>query len=124
METQTPYTTAQIETLPKVVFSSNYNSKLDCAGWSTIRLRNDKKWHLNNDYAIILKEIPIYVAKLVSIKHFLLELLTPAMSYLDCGYSPKETQELIRTMYKKYNIDWSKQDLSFLVFYHNNKLPD
>ena len=107
-----------MENLPTIPFSSNWNNKLDCKAFSTVRIRNDNKYKIGNEYTIILKEQPIFQATIVSITHFSLSALSPAMSYLDTGYSPKEQMKMLEQMYKNkniavYNIDWS-----FIVLIH------
>ena len=106
------------ETLPSVSFSSNWNSKLNCDAFSTIRLRNDKKYHLGNMYTIVLKENPIYNAQLVALSHFYLLKLSDAMSFLDTGYNAAATIKMLLLMYKNKNIDVQSVMFSYLVFYH------
>lgn len=113
--------------IPKEIsFCSNWNNKLNCDAFTSIRLRNDKKYHVGEDYVIIKGKEPIYMAKLIQVIHFHLSNLTPAMAYLDTGYSPKETQQIIEKMYKNKNINVYEIEFSWLLFYHKsvpNHLP-
>lgn len=104
--------------LPVIAFSSNFNNKLDCKAFSTIRMRNDARFKLEHDYSIVLKDQPIYVAKIVSITHFRLNALSPAMSYLDSGYDPTGAKKIISNMYSKKGIDVNSVDWSFIVLVH------
>jgi hypothetical protein len=107
-----------MEPLPTIKFSSNYNGKLNCKAFPTVRTRNDKKYITGNDYTIVLDGNPIYTATIISITHFELKGLTPAMSYLDTGYSPKEQIEMMKKMYSKYVADVFKVTWSFIVLTH------
>jgi hypothetical protein len=40
---------------------------------------------------------------------------------IDTGYSVTQCQALIKTMYKKKDIDWDTQYLTFLLFQKNEK---
>jgi hypothetical protein len=104
-----------------IKFSYNWNKKLNCTkAFSTIRLRNDKRYILGKDFMIMLKEkeknTDFGVSRLSYIHHFTIEKLSPAMALIDTGYPLADCQKLIKTMYKNIVTDWSKQELSFMIF--------
>ena len=109
MESQSTIPQKDINTLPKIEFSSNWNNKLNAKAFSTIRLTNNAKYHIGNFYCINLRKEPQFIAQLVSISNFILDKITPAMSYLDTGYSPDVQIKLMRTMYKNKNISFDIQ---------------
>ena len=111
-----------MENINSISFGTNWNSKLSCSAFSTIRIRNDKKYIIGHEYTIILKEQPIYVARLVCISHFMLDGLSEGMAYIDTGYNKKETIAIIEKMYKNKDIDVHAVTWSHLVFFHDTKL--
>lgn len=105
-------------------FTSNFNSKLNCRAFTTIRPRNDKKFILNHIYDIELKGNIIYTAQIISINHFMLLSLTDSMAYLDCGYNKNDTIKMIEKIYMKsindvYNIYWS-----YICLFHDRLLDN
>lgn len=106
--------------LKTLKFSRNWNQKLLCPCFSTIRLHNPQKYLLYAQYEIIseVKKDPVLigVAQLVYIKLFKLAQINDAMGYLDTGYSAKETQKIIEKMYAKRCPAIYKMDLAFMIF--------
>lgn len=111
-----------MENINSISFGTNWNSKLNCSAFSSIRLRNDKKFILGHEYQVILKDQPIFVCRLVAISHFMLDGMSDAMSFIDTGYNKKETIAMIEKMYKNKDIDVHSVTWSHLVFYHDTKL--
>ena len=103
-------------------FSYNWNNKLNCKSFSTVRIENPSKYVLIDEYQIILttspKKEPVNfgVARLQSINSFYLHQVTPAVSFLDANLPVIDFIELVQKMYKNSNIDFKKQKISFLVF--------
>lgn len=101
----------------KISFSHNWNNKLQCDFFSTIRLcPHPMYWELGALYDIYLKEKQYKQrAKLMYAYHFKLENLTPAMAFLDTGMDKIRAMVLFEKMYAHQNIDWRTQHLAFLV---------
>ena len=103
-------------------FSYNWNNKLDNKAFTTIRLKQEKRFVAGEEFKIILepkgKEAEIKgIAKIMDIKHFKLSGLNNFMSYIDTGYSKEECDKIIRRMYGK--CDFEKQELSFILLKYN-----
>lgn len=96
-------------------FSHNWNNKLDCDFYTTIRLRNDTKYQPSKEYAVKLKSKEHHKARCVAVKHFKLAQINDYIAALDTGYLGGECQSLIQTIYKGKNIDWSTQELSLVL---------
>ncbi len=101
-----------------LIFSYNWNNKLQCKAFTTIRLRQDQKYQVGEEYKIILqpkgKEPDAKgIAEIKAIKHFKLDALTEFISYIDTGYNREECEKIIRRMYSK--LDLKKQELSFIL---------
>lgn len=90
-------------------FSYNWNKKLDCNCFTTIRLENYNKYKTGLSYQIHLKNEFIKVGKIVEIKVFPLDKINEFISRIDTGYSKEETIKIINRMYPDTinNIDKS-----------------
>jgi hypothetical protein len=103
-------------------FTYNWNHKLDCDNFTTIRLFNDKRYYVGARYEIILRQGSRQVnkgpAEIMAVKHILLAELDEFAARLDTGYSLLQTREIIKTIYKNYSptVDWRCQLLSVSLF--------
>jgi hypothetical protein len=103
-------------------FSYNWNNKLNCKSFSTVRIKNLNKYVFLDEYQVVLKtkgtgaDIQKGLARLQSIHYFHLHNVSPAISFLDSNLSVIDFQKLVLKMYKNKNIDFRKTELCFLVF--------
>ena len=102
-------------------FSYNWNNKLDCKkAFSTIRLRNDNKYAIGTKLNCWLTDKEpnrkIGICTVTAISHFKLEKLSESIARIDTGYSLSECEQIIKRMYKNSVKDWTKQELSFIIF--------
>jgi len=87
-------------------FSTNWNNKLACKFFTTIRLKNENKYAHNKVYTIQLQRKPLKQAEVIEIKNFHLHQLTEVAASLDTGYSLEETKAMLTKMYsKKVNVN-------------------
>jgi hypothetical protein len=101
-------------------FSYDWNNKLHCKAFTTLRLHNPAKFQVGNEYQIELKGERLGTAQIISIKSFTIDKLNDFISYLDTAYNAERCDALIRTMYKNKNINWNTQLLDFILFYYTN----
>lgn len=80
-------------------FSYNWNKKLDCKSFTTLRLTNYNKYRTGLVYEIQLKNQLIKYARIVEIKVFPLNKINEFISRIDTGYSREETVKIINRMY-------------------------
>lgn len=106
--------------IDKLTFSQNWNGKLDCTCFTTLRLRNDKKYFVGKQFEIWLKQEYKGRAQIVDIKYLLLDQISDWIARLDTGYNAEKCKDIIRTMYQKSNLDWSKQQFCYVIL---EKLP-
>nr|WP_319266661.1 hypothetical protein [uncultured Draconibacterium sp.] len=112
------------KTLP---FSYNWNNKLNCKSFSTVRIFNPNKYVLLEDYDVVLsgkKGEPakkLGVARLQAQHHFLLDKVSPAVAFLDANLNRTDFILMVQKMYKNSKIDFSKKKMSFLVFQYVEK---
>ena len=106
---------------PIIKFSYNWNNKLECKSFSTVRISNENKYRLLAIYQIVMtnKKGEIIkdfgLARLQSITSFLLDNVSPAMAFLDSNLSKIDFIGLVSTMYKNKNINFKTKPLYFLV---------
>lgn len=98
----------------QISFSENWNNKLSCTVFTTLRLHSPK-YYVGAKFEIMLKSKHLKFAQVVQVKVLKLSEINEYIGGLDTGYSAKETQELIKTMYSKYNLDWKTQSLDFIL---------
>ncbi|MFK5856574.1 MAG: hypothetical protein QM503_10615 [Bacteroidota bacterium] len=101
--------------MTNIYYTYNWNNKLDCLAFTTIRLRNDQVYYKGMVANVILKKVDRGPVIIVGIKHFLLHELNEFMARIDTGYSKEKTIAIIQTMYKNRNINWKTQQLSFIL---------
>ena len=105
--------------MERLTFSHNWNRKLDCDVFSTIRLWNPAKHYEG-------KEVEIYDnsvnpgrykgrGKYAIVSEFKLNQLKPAAAMLDTGYSLEETINILKTMYFKKVPDLEKQSFAYII---------
>lgn len=97
----------------KINFSYNWNNKLDCLMYTTIRLRNDNKYKNGQIYEITFKDKPHSRAIIIAIKHFKLDQINEFIAGLDTGYSVEECVNIIQKMYP--GMEWEYQQLSLIL---------
>lgn len=98
--------------MEQIKFSTNWNNKLDCLYYTTIRLGNFK-YQLGRDYDIVLKEKHLHIAQIKQIRIRSLWEIDEHEFMLDTGYEKIESLNIIMGMYK--NIDWNKQRVFYMT---------
>lgn len=93
-------------------FSQNWNGKLYCKHWTTIRLRNNHKYRRGDSYDIYLKDEFLGIAELIGLRYTTRGKLNEFVCYLDTGYDVVSTQNMLGKMYGR---DRDKQ-LGFYLF--------
>ncbi|MFI1771019.1 ASCH domain-containing protein [Thalassobellus citreus] len=94
-------------------FSTNWNNKLDCKCFTTIRLKNSNKYKLNHEYPILLNRKLVKRAEIIDIKTIFFNQIDEYIARLDTGYSAYETKEILKKMYSKVNLE--TQPFSFIL---------
>jgi hypothetical protein len=98
----------------KLNFSYNWNNKLNCNYFTTIRLHNPTKYFKTGVYDVFLKEEFKGEAVIIDIKSQLVENMTEYSCGLDTGYSKSEAVEILRRMYPKIDLMSAKFDFILL----------
>ena len=108
-------------------FSTNWNKKLNCDYFTTLRLKNPEKYKVGARHKIKLQERGVLrdygIAEIIDVKNIRLHQLNTFICGLDTGYSVDETKQLLHTMYKNIVEDVNKADFN-LVLYRKEKNGD
>lgn len=103
--------------MTNTTFNTNWNGKLNCNCFTTIRLANQNKYAVNSDHKIILRDEFLYYARVLAYKELFLCDLNDFMSFVDTGYSRLETRDIIYKMYPK--VDFKITKICFVLFGRN-----
>jgi hypothetical protein len=98
----------------KIDFSYNWNNKLNCKCFTTLRLKNEK-YKVGNVYEITLKGGTMFFAKIIAIKTLKISHINDFIAAIDTGYSADEMKQLIKTMYKNKVKDIDNQDFVLIL---------
>jgi hypothetical protein len=104
-------------------FSYNWNKKLDCKAFTTIRL-NNQKYKIGEVYEIILEEKNkelqyLGTAMIEHIKTIWKSEMDLFTAFLDTGYNANQTKALIDKMYKLNGKD-IRVDVILLIWVKKN----
>lgn len=97
----------------RINFSYNWNNKLNCNAYTTLRLRNDAKYKIGQLHEITLEGSHKHYARILDIKHTTMHSLNEYIARLDTGYSLAECKDVLRKMYPK--ADWNHQPISIIL---------
>lgn len=84
-------------------FKTNWNGKLDCNFYTSIRIWNEGKYVVGKCFEVLEKKQKRHISELVKAVPFTLDKLPEITAYLDTGYSLSETKDIIAKMYPNYN---------------------
>lgn len=87
-----------MDTTEKIVFSYNWNNKLNCKAYTTFCLYNGK-YQIGKTYQIFLKDQHLYNAVIEDIKVLKLDQVNSFIAYIDTGYSVEEFKNIVKKMY-------------------------
>lgn len=98
---------------PNINFSYNWNNKLNCKAFTTIRLKNVNKDQIGKEYNILLKKQLLKSAIIEDIKTIYFNQINEFIARVDTGYSAEETKNILKKMYSKINLE--TQPFSFIL---------
>lgn len=107
--------------MPNVIrFTKNWNNKLFCDCFTSIRLDQDK-YQVGIQYDATLttpdgKAILIKYVTCVTKTVLTIDQITDAMAWVDTGMNADKCRAMIKKMYEKSVLDWSTQKMAFMVF--------
>ncbi|MDU1892739.1 MAG: hypothetical protein E6767_18825 [Dysgonomonas sp.] len=103
-------------------FTTNWNNKLNCSCFTTLRLHNPKKYYVGAKKDVYLDNRPKGPATIIGVQSFLLEQISEFVARIDTGYSATDCKKIIKEMYKRYPlINWNTQKLDFSLIQYDSK---
>lgn len=105
-----------------LLFLKNWNNKLDCDCFTTLRLSNPKKYYKGALVNVVLNNESKGKATIISVNHFTIDQINEFVAGIDTGLSAEECRKYIMKMYS-YNtkIDWFTQKLDFCLLKYEKK---
>lgn len=97
-----------------IAFSYNWNNKLDCKYFTTLRLRNSK-YKVGLKYEILEKGVKKKTVECMAIREITMSQISPFIAGVDTGYSVEETKNLLKRMYINSKINWDNQLLQLIL---------
>ena len=101
-----------------ISFTYNWNNKLNCNFFTTIRALNPGKYHTGVQHEVFLKDDCLGIAEVVSVKAIYGRDINEYIAGLDTGYSVEETLKILSRMYK---CDVSAKQFSFVLYKYTTK---
>ena len=100
--------------LPKLNFDRNYNNKLRCKVFTSLRLPH-AKLKVGARFEITLSYYPKGVVKIIGVEDIRGGELPLLKAKIDTGFDVKETMQILKNCYKdRHCINWNTQDLVLL----------
>jgi hypothetical protein len=97
-------------------FSKNWNNKLACPYFTTIRLHDPKRFYVGAEFDIVLQKKTLKGARIIDVRSFTIDRINDFISYLDSGLNAGDLTIMLQTMYKNYCVNWNNQLLDFILF--------
>ncbi len=92
--------------LETLVFSADWNKKLGCQYYTTIRLNNPSKYMVGKKLKVMLGRRLHHIAEVACISEITLGRVSEAMAFIDAGLDLPKFKTLITKMYEaKININ-------------------
>ena len=89
-----------METAEKLAFSYNWNNKLDCKAFTTVRIDNSK-YQVGGYVEVSLNGKHHSDCKIIDKKTVLFTQFNEFMAHIDTGYSLDEFKGILKKMYKE-----------------------
>ena len=100
----------------RLEFTENFNNKLNCTCFTTIRLHHPVRNAIGAVKQIYLKGVWKGDAKIMHAATLTLDRINLPIAKLDTGLLPDECRRLIRTLYKnRPGINWETQPLDYIL---------
>jgi uncharacterized protein YqfB (UPF0267 family) len=93
--------------MKRIDFSQNWNNKLDCQSFTTLRFKNEEKYQIGKVYEIYegKNQHSKLIAKLLDIKEFKFHEITEWIAHLDAGCSLREFKVIIEEIYPNADLE-------------------
>lgn len=99
--------------MEQINFNTNWNNKTDCKYFTTLRLSS--RFLKGQIYELNVKGGTGGHVEVIDIRMITLAEINDWIAYLDTSYDAEETRGILRTMYKKKNINWETKKISWIL---------
>jgi hypothetical protein len=100
----------------EINFTRNWNNKLTGQCFTSIRPKDESRFHIGDVFCIMLNRAPIAYAEINDIDSFLLHEVSESEARIDSAIGKQDFIQLFKNIYKNQNIDWSKRMVSKITF--------
>lgn len=90
-------------------FSKNWNNKLECDYFTTIRL--DASFQIGEEVQVLLKGEHFCFARIKLKKHIHIDKVNDWIGFLDAGHTGDYTASILKRMYNSRVADWRNTHL-------------
>ena len=97
-----------------ISFLTNWNNKLQCQVFSTIRLHNPRKYKKGECYNVFLNGLQYPSVECMNVITVTTDKLSDYVCLLDTGYDKKETLAILGKMYPGINMNTQLFDVILL----------
>lgn len=98
----------------EIKYSNNWNKKLDCDVFTTIRISNDK-YQVGSEYSVNLRNREYKRVTIIGKKTILMSDINDWIAGLDAGMGAEEFKRFLKKMYHGKNLNWETQKLDFIL---------
>lgn len=108
--------------MDKIVFSHNWNGKLNNRAFTTLRRHNPGFYQRKRLYSIYLKDEYKGDALLVDIRTTTIAKLSDFVCLLDTGYDKENAVKIFQRMYSDLDVEYTQFDY-LLLMYQSTPMP-
>lgn len=105
--------------LKRLAFSHDWNKKLNCDNFTTIRISD--RFKIGDKIEIFFKTESLGPAEIIGRKEIFIDDINEFIARIDTGYSAKETIKIIETMYPQIIGKRREQRKIFMYLITKNK---
>lgn len=102
-------------TMYRLNFSTNWNNKLYCKCFTTVRLYNSKRYYKGAEFEVFIQNKSLGKARVKGVRMIYLDELDNYITMLDTGYPVDLAKGIFERMYKNKVTDWRTQPLAWVL---------
>jgi hypothetical protein len=107
----------QIQTLK---FSTNWNNKLGCKYFTTLRLSD--KYKVGHTVLIEASKMDNFYAEIVNRRVIKMDMINEFIAGIDTGYTVDDTKDILKRMYP--NVDWRRTPIYLYLLRRTKTDPE
>lgn len=99
-----------------IKFTTNWNNKLSCSAFTSLRLHNPTKFIVGREFSVMLNGRKMGTATLVTKYTLRVNQLNNYICYLDTGYNLQQTIGILEKMHSGINLETARFDLCLFTY--------